>query len=277
MSAGVGVEDCMLTLFKTASGSDPAQCRSCRNGGEKVSVPLAGSCSAPAVAVPSAICLRRKRDTALHGRDGFDRCRYRLPLGSVVEAGGRRYQRDERTKDHAELLDFADEDDAEYHPASSAMIRSANNAMSRYAILWRALVFQRPSCHPQAPGRLAAAGGSAAEVAAGGRGRTHHTSGLHPARSGRTRTGRSAPVRWARAGLSTIPAAFAGSASRSPGVSAMQSARYGSARRNACQKSPCGNARFGSADQCRASSSPSTRCSRYHKETLIVSGSPCGT
>ena len=47
---------------------------------------------------------------------GIERRREPYRLGSVVEAGGRRYQSHERTEDDAEFLDVADGDgDAEHH------------------------------------------------------------------------------------------------------------------------------------------------------------------
>ena len=42
-------------------------------------------------------------------------CRNCPPLGCVVEARGRRYQRHEWTEDRAELLDFVKWDDGEYY------------------------------------------------------------------------------------------------------------------------------------------------------------------
>ena len=78
--------------------------------------------------------------------------RCRLPLGCEVEAGGRRYQHYERAEDDVELFDFADGDDAEYHPGQQRDDHERQQRDEQVRDAPASLVFQRPRiigpCHP---------------------------------------------------------------------------------------------------------------------------------
>ena len=65
-------------------------------------------------------------------------------LGSVVEARSRRYQRNEWTEDHAELLNFVDRDDIEYHHPQQRDDQERQQCNEQVRDSPTSLVFQRP-------------------------------------------------------------------------------------------------------------------------------------
>ena len=87
----------------------------------------------------SGVCVRHTAALHVAGR---------VPLsvapGGVEEARGSRYQRDERTKDHAEFLDFADADDVEHHHGEQRGHLQSQQRDEQVGNSPAGLVFQRP-------------------------------------------------------------------------------------------------------------------------------------